>query len=139
MGGSSPGSMQRAGRYFDGWFPITPKAEQYRDMWTEVRNFATEAGRDASAITGAMYMTLRVDDDVAAAEARIGEFLEAYYPGRGEQMMRSQALYAGGAAGAVDYLSAYADAGVSHFVIRFTGDHEEQLETLTAIRGELGW
>lgn len=139
MGGSSPGSLQRAGRYFDGWFPVTPNAEKYCDMWTNVRNIATEAGRDPSAITGAMYMTLRIDDDAAAAEARICEFLDAYYSGRGQKMMQFQAFYAGGAAGAVEYLSAYAQAGVSHFVIRFTGDHEEQLETLASIRGELGW
>ena len=72
-----------------------------------------EAGRDPAAITGAMYMSLRIDDDVAAAEARIGAFLEAYYPGRGEQMTRVQAWYAGDASGAV--------------------------ESLAAIRGELGW
>ncbi len=118
---------------------ITPNAERYRDMWAEVGAIAAEAGRDPAAITGAMYMTLRIDDDVAAAEARIGAFLEAYYPGRGEQMTRVQAWYAGDASGAVDYLAAYAAAGVSHFVVRFTGDHEAQLEALAAIRGELGW
>ena len=84
-------------------------------------------------------MTLRIDDDVAAAKARIGTFLEAYYPGRGEQMTRVQAWYAGDASGAAEYLAAYAAAGVSHFVVRFTGDHEAQLEALAAIRGQLGW
>ena len=47
--------------------------------------------------------------------------------------------HAGEASGATEYLTSYADAGVSHFIGRFTGDHEVQLEALAAIRAQLGW
>jgi alkanesulfonate monooxygenase SsuD/methylene tetrahydromethanopterin reductase-like flavin-dependent oxidoreductase (luciferase family) len=137
MGGSSPGSMQRAGKYFDGWFPISPDAEKFRGMWAEVQTIARDAGRDPGALTGAMYVTMCIDEDAARAEDRIGEFLEAYYPGRGEVMKRAQAWYAGSAAGAADWLEAYAQAGVSHFIVRFTGDHERQLEALAKARAGL--
>lgn len=139
MGGSSPGSMERAGRYFDGWFPISPNAEKFRERWARVREIAREAGRDPAGLDGAMYVTLCVDDDAARADERIGAFLEDYYPGRGEMMRRGQAWYAGPAAGAADWLAAYAEAGVTHFVIRFTGDHERHLEAVAGIRAELGW
>ena len=67
------------------------------------------------------------------------EFFEAYYPGRGEQMCLSRPWYAGGALGAAEYLLAYAKAGASHFVLRFAGDHEDQLEKISGVRNQLGW
>ncbi len=139
MGGTSPGSRQRAGRYFDGWFPDPAEPAAYREGWAEVRDIAAKAGRNPSAITGAMYLTMRIDNDAAEAAARMSEFFNSYYPGRGAQIMRSRPWYAGGAAGAADYLAAYAEAGASHFTIRFTGDHEAQLEALAGIRDQLGW
>ena len=47
--------------------------------------------------------------------------------------------YAGPATGAAAWLKAYADAGVSHLVLRFAGDHERHLETAGRLRRDLGW
>ena len=60
-------------------------------------------------------------------------------PGRGEIMKKTQAWFAGPASAVADRLARYADAGLTHFVIRFTGDHERQLEATAGIRLELGW
>jgi probable F420-dependent oxidoreductase len=139
MGGNTSGAMQRAARHFEGWFPISPSPEIFGQKWLEVRAMAREAGRDPDALDAAMYMTVCVDDDTARAEARIGEFLEAYYPGRGETMKKNQAWFAGPASAVADRLAGYADAGLTHFVIRFTGDHERQLEAIAGIRAELDW
>jgi probable F420-dependent oxidoreductase len=139
MGGTSSGSIQRAGKYFDGWFPDPVDPAGFRDGWDQVGDIAAKADRDPAAITGAMYFTLLIDNDTTAAEARMGDFFASYYPGRGEQIMKSRPWFAGTAAGALDYLAAFADAGVSHFAIRFTGDHENQLEALADIRRQLGW
>jgi probable F420-dependent oxidoreductase len=139
MGGNTRGAMERAARHFDGWFPISPTPEIFRQQWEEVRAMRREGGRDSDAFDGAMYLTVCVDDDVARAEARIGEFLEAYYPGRGEIMKKTQAWFAGPASAVADRLARYADAGLTHFVIRFTGDHERQLEATAGIRSQLGW
>ena len=98
-----------------------------------------EAGRDLDAFDGAMYLTVCIDDDIERAEARIDRFLESYYPGRGEMMKKNQAWFAGPAAAVADRLARYADAGLTHFVIRFTGDHERQLEALAGIRVQAGW
>ncbi len=139
MGGNSPGAMQRAARYFDGWFPISPTPERFRQQWQEVRDMARAAGRDPAAFDGAMYMTVCVDDDSARGEARIGTFLDAYYPGHGALMKRNQAWFAGPAAAVGDWLGRYAEAGLTHGVLRFTGDHERQLEAIAGIRAQLGW
>ena len=45
----------------------------------EVREAARAAGRDAKAITGAMYLTLAVDDDVQRADDKINDYLANYY------------------------------------------------------------
>jgi hypothetical protein len=52
---------------------------------------------------------------------------------------KRQMSYAGSAAGAAAWLKAYADAGASHLVLRFAGDHERQLETVAQMRRELAW
>jgi alkanesulfonate monooxygenase SsuD/methylene tetrahydromethanopterin reductase-like flavin-dependent oxidoreductase (luciferase family) len=131
--------MQRAARYFDGWFPISPSPERFRAQWQEVRDMARAAGRDPEAFDGAMYMTLCVDDDGARGEARVEKFLDAYYPGHGALMKRNQAWFAGPAAAVADWLASYAAAGLTHCVLRFTGDHERQLEAIAGIRAKLGW
>ena len=41
-------------------------------------------------------------------------------------------------ADAEPYLDAFADAGASHFCLRFAGDHERHLETLAGIGAALG-
>ena len=139
MGGNTPGAMQRAARHFDGWFPISPSPELFGRQWLEILAMRREAGRNADAFDSAMYLTVCIDDDTARAEARIGEFLAAYYPGRGEMMKKIQAWFAGPANGLANRLASYADAGLTHFVIRFTGDHEHQLEAIAGVRAQLGW
>jgi hypothetical protein len=56
-----------------------------------------------------------------------------------EMMKKNQAWFAGPAGSVADGLAGYADAGLTHFVIRFTGDHERQLEAIAGIRVQLGW
>jgi probable F420-dependent oxidoreductase len=138
-GGSVPAALKRAGRYFDGWFPTGPDAATFGTQWTEVQAIAREAGRDPGALTGAIYLTLAVDDNAAGAEARINGFLEDYYGQPAELLRRRQACYGGPAEGAATWLKTYADAGASHLVLRFAGDHDRHLETLAQVRAELGW
>ena len=139
VSGSVAAARARAGRLFDGWFPNAPTAAAYPAQWAEVQAAARAAGRDPAALTGAMYLTLAIDEDAAAAEAKIDGFLEHYYGLRPDVMRKRQMCYAGSAAGAAAWLKAYADAGASHLVLRFAGDHERQLETAARIRRDLGW
>ena len=138
-GGSVEAALKRAGRYYDGWFPTGPDAVRWGEQWGQVQDYARAAGRDSSALVGAIYLTLAVDEDAGAAEQCIDRFLESYYGQPAELLKRRQACYGGPAAGAADWLAGYVAAGASHLVLRFAGDHERQLETMAAIRAELGW
>ncbi len=58
IGGNLPASLERAGKWFDGWFPNTPDAATFARQWAEVKDIAAAAGRDPAALSGAMYLTL---------------------------------------------------------------------------------
>lgn len=135
-GGNLPASLERAGKWFDGWFPIAPDPARFAAEFAQVHDIARAAGRDPQALTGAMYVTLALDADAAGAEARLNAFLEGYYGQPAAQLRRRQACYAGPAAGAAAWLHAYAEAGVGHLVVRLAGDHERQLEAIARIREE---
>jgi alkanesulfonate monooxygenase SsuD/methylene tetrahydromethanopterin reductase-like flavin-dependent oxidoreductase (luciferase family) len=139
IAGAVAAARQRTGRLYDGWFPNSATAAEYPAQWAEVKEAARAAGRDANALTGAAYLTLAIDDDTNRADNRINAYLERYYGMRPDVMRKRQMCYAGPAAGAAAWLKAYADSGVSHLVLRFAGDHERHLETVTLIRHELGW
>ena len=139
VSGSVPPARARAGRLYDGWFPNGPTAAEYAGQWQEVLDAAHAAGRDPATLTGAMYLTLAIDEDNARADAKINAFLEHYYGMRPDVMRKRQMCYAGSAAGAAAWLKGYADAGASHLVLRFAGEHERQLETAARLRRDLGW
>jgi alkanesulfonate monooxygenase SsuD/methylene tetrahydromethanopterin reductase-like flavin-dependent oxidoreductase (luciferase family) len=140
IGGNLPASLERAGKWFDGWFPIAPDAATFARQWAEVKGIAVAAGRDPAALSGAMYLTVSVDEDAGRAEARLDGFLERYYDGQPAPVLRRrQAHYAGSAPGVAAWLVAYAQAGASHLVLRFAGDHDRHLEALASVRASIGW
>jgi alkanesulfonate monooxygenase SsuD/methylene tetrahydromethanopterin reductase-like flavin-dependent oxidoreductase (luciferase family) len=138
IAGAVPAARARAGRLFDGWFPNSPGVEEYAPQWAEVQAAARAAGRDPSRLTPAMYLTLAVDEDKDRAEARMDAYLERYYAMPPAETRKRQMSYAGPAAGAAVWMKRYADAGATHLVLRFAGDHERHLETVARLREQLG-
>ncbi|NKB57705.1 MAG: LLM class flavin-dependent oxidoreductase [Alphaproteobacteria bacterium] len=136
-GGSAEASLKRAGRHFDGWFPTGPDAAGWQTQWTEVGAAAKAAGRTEGDVTGAVYLTVFIDDDAARANDRINAYLEQYYGQPAEVLRRRQACYAGPEAEMASWLQAYADAGASHLMVRFAGDHERHLPILARVRSGL--
>src|SRR5262245_38405823 len=91
IGGSLPASLDRAGRLFDGWLPIAPDADQWARLWKEVKEIARTAGRDPDALTGAMDVTVAIDEDPSRANERLNTHLERYY-GQAAAVMRPAGL-----------------------------------------------
>ena len=138
FGGGLPAGRERTGRLYDGWFPNLPTAEEYPAQIAEVRAAASAVGRDPQAITGAMYLTLAIDDDVKRADDKINDYLANYYGVPAAGMRARQRSYAGPAEGAVAWLKSYADAGATHLMLRFAGDHDRHLDIASRIKRELG-
>jgi alkanesulfonate monooxygenase SsuD/methylene tetrahydromethanopterin reductase-like flavin-dependent oxidoreductase (luciferase family) len=135
IGGNQPSSLDRAGRFFDGWFPNSPSPSEFPKLMAHVRSLAQAHGRDANALSGALYLTVSVDDDAATAEVRLNHFLEEYYGQPAAVTRARQVCYAGDANGLSDWLDAYAEAGASHIVLRFAGAHARHLEMVARLRG----
>lgn len=139
IGGNTPASLERVGKWFDGWFPNAPDPAQFTEQWAQVHTIARAAGRDPNQLSAAMYLTLTVDDDAERATARMDAFLEGYYGAPAAALRRRQAVYSGPVAGVAEWLDSYARAGATDLVLRFAGDHAQHLETLTKVRTSLGW
>ena len=137
VGGSLPASIERAGRYFDGWMPIAPDAAQWGRQWREVKDIARAAGRNPNALIGSMYLTIVLDDDAKRANDKLDRFLEAYYGQPAALMRKRQMGYAGPASGVAEWLNEYVRAGCSHLVLRFTGEHERNLEAIAGLREKI--
>jgi alkanesulfonate monooxygenase SsuD/methylene tetrahydromethanopterin reductase-like flavin-dependent oxidoreductase (luciferase family) len=138
IGGNLPASLERAGRYFDGWFPSAPSAAEFGPALAQVRDVAGKSGRDTE-VEGAIYLTVALDEDAAKADARLNSFLERYYMTPAAVMRARQACYAGPVSGVAACLDAYAKAGVGHFCVRFAGEHDSHMTALAKARVALGW
>nr|WP_294519241.1 LLM class flavin-dependent oxidoreductase [uncultured Rhodopila sp.] len=134
IGGNLPASLERAGKHFDGWFPIAPDAADFGAGLRHVKQVAASRGRDPEAVSGAMYLTVSLDDNTDAADRRLNQFLERYYDQPAEKTRQRQACYAGPPENVAAWLDSYAQAGATHLVLRFAGDHNRHLDTFAKLR-----
>jgi probable F420-dependent oxidoreductase len=137
IGGMVRASLERVGRNFDGWFPNSPDPGRYRAQWEAIHAIAREAGRDPAQLTGAIYLTLTVDEDSGRADARLNHFLETYYGRPSAEMRQRQACYAGPPGGVADWVRGFVEAGASHVVLRFAGEPERHLDAMARVRSQL--
>jgi len=133
IGGNLPASLDRAGKYFDGWFPSAAGAPEFAAGLARVRDVARQNGRDPASVTGAMYLTVALDDDPANADERLNSFLERYYGQPAPVMRQRQACYGGPVGGLSAWLDSYTKSGASHLILRFAGDHERQLAVVSKL------
>lgn len=139
IGGNLPASLERVGKAFDGWLPNAPDASTYARQWTEIQAIARAAGHDPARMTGAIYLTVSLDEDAARAEIRLNRFLEGYYGQPAAVTRQRQVCYCGSGGGFGDWLAGYAQAGASHLVLRFAGEHERHMDAVARVRSRLGW
>jgi probable F420-dependent oxidoreductase len=69
VGGRQPAAQRRAGRFADVWMPYMVSPSSFGRSLTAVREFATDAGRPAGSIQGALFIWGSVDPDPARARA----------------------------------------------------------------------
>lgn len=139
IGGNRAASLERAGRFFDGWFPNAPDPATYAQQLASIRTIAQQNARDPTSLTGAIYLTLSLGENATEAEERLDRFLEGYYGQPAAITRRRQICYAGSASGVAEWLAAYAQAGANHIVLRFAGEHTHHLDTIGRVRNSLGW
>jgi probable F420-dependent oxidoreductase len=133
LAGASERPLRRAARLADGWLPISHDPQEFSQQWEQLRNYSEEAGRDPGKLLRILYVTLNVNQDVSQARKETEEFLKTYYGAGHEQISRSQAIEFGEPARCADFLRQFAQAGASHFIVRFAAsDQEPQMDRLMA-------
>lgn len=118
LGGNSPGAIRRAGRLGDGWVPYGLSPEELGRGWDGVRRAAEEAKRDPAAITCSLWAPITITPR-GAPPGPEGVFLH------GEADLL------------VERLSAYAKAGLEHFLMFNFCPPEETAEQVERIATEV--
>jgi alkanesulfonate monooxygenase SsuD/methylene tetrahydromethanopterin reductase-like flavin-dependent oxidoreductase (luciferase family) len=117
-GSDTPRVLERVARHYDGWMPFLPSADSYATAWQRITDLAAQAGRDPEAITPALYATITVNPDAAAARAELEHYIEHYYGRTLQQMAAVQAYAWGSAESCAQALAAYVRSGARHLIIR---------------------
>jgi alkanesulfonate monooxygenase SsuD/methylene tetrahydromethanopterin reductase-like flavin-dependent oxidoreductase (luciferase family) len=141
LGGASESALRRIGRRYDGWMPYPPAAEGYAEGLAAVRSAAAEAGRDAAAVTPALFVSVVLADTVEQGRELLGTFAEASYGLPVEQLEQIQALAAGPLDVVAEKLRGYVAAGARHLAVRIATttmeSQREQLEQIIKLKGYL--
>ncbi|MFE2217747.1 LLM class flavin-dependent oxidoreductase [Streptomyces canus] len=134
LGGATSAALTRTGRLYDGWLPYPPDPADYASGLRDVREAAAEAGRAAEDITPALFVSVRIDDDVESGRGALGAYARATYGMPLHELERIQAVVAGSADHVLERLGRYVAAGVRHVVVRLAAldlhSQRDQLERI---------
>jgi alkanesulfonate monooxygenase SsuD/methylene tetrahydromethanopterin reductase-like flavin-dependent oxidoreductase (luciferase family) len=79
VGGRKAPAMRRAGRFADVWMPYMVSPESFARTLAGARSAATQAGRPASSLAGALFIWGCVDPDPARARRTAVEYVSRLY------------------------------------------------------------
>ncbi|MBO8192879.1 LLM class flavin-dependent oxidoreductase [Streptomyces oryzae] len=128
LAGSNGAALRRVARLADGWLPYPTEATAYAKE-REVIEEAVRQPATPRSVTPALYATLCLDEDPENAHRRLRASIERYYGAPLDVIASIQAVFAGTARQAADWLTGYVGAGARHLVIRLaTDDHDTGLE-----------
>ncbi|MBP0448460.1 LLM class flavin-dependent oxidoreductase [Kitasatospora sp. RG8] len=137
LGGATPAALARTGRLYDGWLPYPPDPADYRSGLAEVHRAAADAGRRASDVTAALFVSVRIDESVAGGREAMDAYAHANYGMPLAELEKIQAVVTGTPEDVLAGLARYRDAGARHVVVRLGAldlpSQREQLRRLTAL------
>ncbi|WP_040783404.1 LLM class flavin-dependent oxidoreductase [Nocardia pneumoniae] len=124
LAGSGAPALRRVARLADGWLPYPTEAETYGAELDVI-----DRAGPRRPITPALYATLCLDENPEKARERLRTSIQGYYNAPLEFIASVQAVFAGTAREAADWLTGYVAAGARHLVIRLaTDNHDKGLE-----------
>ncbi|MFF7191726.1 LLM class flavin-dependent oxidoreductase [Streptomyces sp. NPDC008222] len=135
LGGATPAALARTGRTYDGWLPYPPDPADYASGLRSVRKAAADAGRMAEDITPALFISVRIDDDIDSGRRTMDAYAQATYGMPLGELEKIQAVVTGSADQVLERLRRYAAAGVRRAVARLGAldlrSQRDQLERMT--------
>jgi alkanesulfonate monooxygenase SsuD/methylene tetrahydromethanopterin reductase-like flavin-dependent oxidoreductase (luciferase family) len=79
VGGRSDAALRRAARYGDGWTGIWVSTRRFAEAKERMAAAASDAGRGDVMLPRGMQFWMGVDDDKAAARAKVAGSMQAFY------------------------------------------------------------
>src|SRR3989454_9497669 len=116
VAGRSEAAMRRAGRLGDGYVPYLFSPERFRDGLAKARGYAEKAGRDPSAITGAIYQFICLAGNYNEAKSLAAADLSRRYNQPFEKIVDRYGVM-GNPDDCAARLADFAEAGVEHFIL----------------------
>ena len=125
VGGGGPTSTRIAGRYADGYFPVSATPEQMASAWQAVQGEAPAGKRTALAF----YTTVNVTSNKAQGRQELEEFVARYYGAPFAALSKNQGCVAGSAEDCAEWLAPFINQGVEHLILRLgSGDQATQFQ-----------
>lgn len=122
----SQAQIRRAARLGAGIISISDTPEEFSQVVQQVKEKATELGRDSGSLEMTFYLTVNMDPDAAKAEADAVEWLTEYY---GSNIWGARWGPFGGPERVAGRIAEYVAAGAGTIVVRFASfEPERQLE-----------
>lgn len=118
LAGATPAALARTGRMYDGWLPYPPDPADYASGLRDIHKAAAGAGRTAEDITPALFVTVRIDDDIEGGRRALDVYARGTYGMPLQELEKIQAVVAGSAEQVLERLGRYAAAGARHIVVR---------------------
>ncbi|MGY5013449.1 LLM class flavin-dependent oxidoreductase [Streptomyces sp. 900105755] len=118
LGGATPAALARTGLMYDGWLPYPPEPADYASGLRDIHRAAADAGRAGTDITPALFVSVRIDDDVESGRRALDGYARSAYGMPLEELEKIQAVVAGSADQVRERLGQYVAAGVRHLVVR---------------------
>ncbi|MEU9993148.1 LLM class flavin-dependent oxidoreductase [Streptomyces sp. NPDC048045] len=118
LGGATPAALARTGLMYDGWLPYPPEPADYASGLRDIHRAAADAGRAAEDITSALFVSVRIDDDIESGRRALDDYARAVYGMPLEELEKIQAVVAGSPDQVRKRLGRYVAAGVRHIVVR---------------------
>ncbi|OHV45508.1 LLM class flavin-dependent oxidoreductase [Pseudofrankia sp. BMG5.36] len=137
LGGATPAALARAGQMYDGWLPYPPDPADYASGLRDVRAAAADAGRAAEDITPALFVSVRIDEDVESGRRTLDDYARATYGMPLAELEKIQAVVTGSADQVLEGLARYVAGGARHIVTRLGAldlrSQRDQLERIGAL------
>jgi alkanesulfonate monooxygenase SsuD/methylene tetrahydromethanopterin reductase-like flavin-dependent oxidoreductase (luciferase family) len=123
--------LWRVAKFADAWISNVPSSDTYRECWNQIKEHGMQLGRDVSAITKCLYISVNINDKEEAIKEG-GSFMMDYY-GRPYESVSSQLLCVfGPPSEVVETIQRYRDKGADYFIVRFASpDQPAQLAKFT--------
>ncbi|OKJ65719.1 5,10-methylene tetrahydromethanopterin reductase [Streptomyces sp. CB02460] len=137
LGGATPAALVRTGRVYDGWLPYPPDPADYASGLRDVHKAAIDAGREVKDVTPALFVSVRIDNDIESGRQALEDYARATYGMPLKELEKIQAVVTGSADQVREHLERYVAAGARHIVARLGAldlhSQRDQLEQIAEL------